>query len=232
MLFRSGTVTYTDGTTETFVIQDDVNASYPGYVHKETFTAPAGKKIATILVPADWDYYAIDNISATSTTTATTTVTEDFQVKWQGLWTPQTTGTQYITASADDGTRLYLDGQLVIDDWVDKGGGGSTADVPTTAGVSKTFEMWYYENGGGANVVLQRYTGSGWEVIPGSEFSTSTATATQIATLTAATNTLNTETATLNTLQAAKTVAQNNVNIATATLSSEDRKSTRLNSSH
>ena len=33
-------------------------------------------------------------------------VTEDFQVKWSGLWTPQYTGTQYITAPADDGVRL------------------------------------------------------------------------------------------------------------------------------
>ena len=203
----TGTVTYTDGTTETYVLQDDVNANYPNYVHQETFVAPAGKTIATVTIPTDWDYFAVDNVTATKPGTAV--VTEDFQVRWQGLWTPQYTGTQYITAPADDGVRLYLDGQLVIDDWVDKGGGGSTADVPTTAGVAKTLDMWYYENGGGANVSLQRYTGSGWEVIPASEFSTSTASATQLATLATATQTLNTEQATLATLQQAETTAQN-----------------------
>ena len=150
----TGTITYTDGTTETYVLQDDVNSQYPNYVHQETFTAPNGKTIETVTIPTDWDYFAIDNVTATKP--GTTVVTEDFQIRWQGLWTPQYTGTQYITAPADDGVRLYLDGQLVIDDWVDKGGGGSTADVATSAGVSKTFDMWYYENGGGANVSLQR----------------------------------------------------------------------------
>ena len=215
----TGTITYTDGTTEYYVIQDDVNPNYPNYVHQETFTAPAGKTIATVTIPTDWDYFAVDNVTATKPGTAV--VTEDFQVRWQGLWTPQYTGTQYITAPADDGVRLYLDGQLVIDDWVDKGGGGSTADVPTTAGVAKTFDMWYYENGGGANVSLQRYTGSGWEIIPASEFSTSTASATQLATLTTATQTLNTEQATLSTLQQAENTAQTVVADKTAVVAQQ-----------
>lgn len=95
---------------------------------------------------------------------------EDVIVKLTGNFTPISTGTTYITAPADDGVRLYLDGQLYINDWYDKGGGGSTADVPTTQAVPMVIEMWYYENGGGANVKLLWFTDNGWEVIPSSAF--------------------------------------------------------------
>ena len=95
---------------------------------------------------------------------------EDVIVKLTGNFTPILTGTTYITAPADDGVKLYLDGVEYINDWYDKGGGGSTADVPTTEGVPMVIEMWYYENGGGANVKLMWFTDNGWEVIPASAF--------------------------------------------------------------
>ena len=223
----TGLITYTDGTTETYLLQDNVNSNYQNYVHRETFAAPAGKTIATVTIPTDWDYFAIDNVSATKPNTAV--ITEDFQVKWDGIWTPQTTGTQYITAPADDGVKLYLDGQLVINDWVDKGGGGSTADVETTAGVGKTFEMWYYENGGGANVSLLRYNGSTWEVIPGSEFSTSSATPEQKAALASAQQTLVADTTALNTLQQNLTTANQNLTTANQNLTNEQQNLTTAN---
>ena len=97
-------------------------------------------------------------------------LTEDVIVKLIGNFTPISTGTTYITAPADDGVKLYLDGVEYINDWYDKGGGGSTADVPTTEGTPMVIEMWYYENGGGANVRLMWFTNTGWEVIPASAF--------------------------------------------------------------
>jgi hypothetical protein len=195
----------TDGTATTTVMENNVtgNVMDNGFTSTETVT---GTNIDTVTIVKDSDYYIVDNISVTKTTQ--TTVTEDFQVKWEGMWTPQTTGTQYITAPADDGVRLYLDNELVIDDWFDKGGGGSTADVMTTAGVAKQFKMWYYENGGGAAVSLMRYTGSGWEVIPASEFSTTSASPEQLQALATARNNLNIAQGALDILEADLTTAE------------------------
>ena len=97
-------------------------------------------------------------------------LSEDVIVKLTGNFTPISTGTTYITAPADDGVKLYLDGELYINDWYDKGNGGSTADVPTVQGTPMVIEMWYYENGGGAHVKLMWFTDNGWEVIPASAF--------------------------------------------------------------
>jgi hypothetical protein len=79
-------------------------------------------------------------------------------------------------ATADDGTRLYIDGVLVADDWVDKGGGGTTTDpISFTAGVPKTIELMYYENGGGANVFLHWDQSGSMDIIPASAFTSQAA---------------------------------------------------------
>ena len=143
---------------------------------------------------------------------------DDVVVKYEGVWTPTYTGTQYVHHAADDGTRLILDGVVVSEAWYDKGGGGPTVDIETVAGQSRQFEFWYYENGGGAAVVLMRYTDSGWEVIPGSEFTISNASQAEKDALSAAATTLNTETNILTSLEATETQAQQNLVTAQATL--------------
>jgi hypothetical protein len=79
-------------------------------------------------------------------------------------------------ATADDGTKLYLDGVLITNDWFDKGGGGTTSDpVSFTAGIPKTIELLYYENGGGANVFLHWDQSGSMDIIPASAFTSQAA---------------------------------------------------------
>jgi polyhydroxyalkanoate synthesis regulator phasin len=59
----TGSTTFTDQTGSTFLLQDNVNAQHPGYVHVEVIMAPDGMSIDSITLPANQeDWYIIDNI--------------------------------------------------------------------------------------------------------------------------------------------------------------------------
>jgi hypothetical protein len=101
---------------------------------------------------------------------------EDVIVRFTGSIVSNTTQNISFLATADDGTRLYIDEVLVADDWVDKGGGGTTTDpISFTAGVPKTIELMYYENGGGANVFLNWDQSGSMDIIPASAFTSQAA---------------------------------------------------------
>jgi hypothetical protein len=96
---------------------------------------------------------------------------EDFIVQYEGYVTSPISGTFNFLPQADDGTKLYIDDVLVQDDWRDKGGGGAVSSaIAFEAGVSKKFEMWFYENGGGAWTTLYWNVNGYWEVVPDSAF--------------------------------------------------------------
>ncbi len=98
---------------------------------------------------------------------------DDFVVKYEGHLTVPFTGAVQFYAPADDGTRLFINDVQVIDDWYDKGGGGSvSAPVMFEAGVSQPFTFWFYENGGGAWVQLWWLVNGVWEIVPTSAFTT------------------------------------------------------------
>jgi hypothetical protein len=97
---------------------------------------------------------------------------EDFIVKYEGHITSPVTGSITFWPHADDGTMFYLEGVLIDEgNWVNKGGGGLVSSPQEfTAGVSKPFIYWYYEDGGGANTALYWDIGNGWEIVPASAF--------------------------------------------------------------
>ena len=96
---------------------------------------------------------------------------EDIAVKFTGTITTTTDKSVTFYAPGDDGVKLYIDGELVINDWVDKGGGGSLSrEIAFEANTPKQITLWFYENGGGANVWLY------WdnEIVPREAFMTTT----------------------------------------------------------
>lgn len=69
---------------------------------------------------------------------------ELFSARWTGQITV-TAGSYRFETSTDDGVRLYVDGNLVIDGWIDQLTTTYTVDVPLTAG-AHTVVMEYYES--------------------------------------------------------------------------------------
>lgn len=60
-------------------------------------------------------------------------------------------GNYRFTVGSDDGIRLWIDGELKIDQWVDRGYTTNSVDVSLTAG-NHDFRIDYYENGESARV--------------------------------------------------------------------------------
>ncbi|WP_328540298.1 glycoside hydrolase family 3 C-terminal domain-containing protein [Streptomyces sp. NBC_00344] len=77
----------------------------------------------------------------------------NFAAKWTGSLTPPTTGTYTFGLTSDDGSRLFIGGKQVIDNWRDQGGTSTeTAKVELTAGTPVQVEIDYYQSGGGDKV--------------------------------------------------------------------------------
>ena len=89
-------------------------------------------------------------------------------VRFTGNISFPTSSSYQFYSPADDGTMLYIDGVKISDDWRDKGGGGSTsASVYFEAGSTHTITLYFYENGGGANVWLYYATPTtGFQIVP------------------------------------------------------------------
>ena len=96
---------------------------------------------------------------------------EDVEVKFTGYIMSQTTKTVTFYAPGDDGVHFTLNNQVLINDWYDKGGGGSTSQqITLQANTGYPFTLWYYENGGGANVWLYWTENQTQTLVPSSVF--------------------------------------------------------------
>lgn len=94
-----------------------------------------------------------------------------FSARWQGTITAPQTQTYTIRLTADDGARLWIDGQLLIDSWYS--GGAATAQINLTANQPKGLLVEYREKIGDASIRLEWSSPSTpWQVIPASSLST------------------------------------------------------------
>lgn len=81
-------------------------------------------------------------------------------VRWTGKLTVPEGFTRRLGAKSDDGVRIWLDDELVIDQWVDQGETLSEARHPLEANRTYDIKIEYYDGGGAAVAKLM------WSVPP------------------------------------------------------------------
>jgi hypothetical protein len=79
-----------------------------------------------------------------------------WSARWTGAVIPTTTEAYTFYTVTDDGARLWVNGNLVIDHWVDQGATEwASTTINLTAGTPALFRMEYYQNGGGDSAVFE-----------------------------------------------------------------------------
>ncbi|MGA9407549.1 MAG: TIM-barrel domain-containing protein, partial [Bacteroidota bacterium] len=87
--------------------------------------------------------------------------TVEYSVRWTGTLTaPATVKGASIDITTDDGTRLFVDGKKVIDDWRDRSPETDSYIMDLDSGKVYAIKIEYYQNGGGASARLSWTAGS------------------------------------------------------------------------
>jgi len=111
------------------------------------------------------------NFNWGSASPATGVTADNWSTRWTGKVQALVTGNYTFTTAADDGVRLWINGQLVIDNWVDQAvTTRSSAPLALVAGTKYDIRMDYYEHGGSAVAKLSwSYPGQATVIIPASQ---------------------------------------------------------------
>ncbi|MDQ3814732.1 MAG: PQQ-dependent sugar dehydrogenase, partial [Armatimonadota bacterium] len=75
---------------------------------------------------------------------------DTFSVRWTGQVQAQVSETYTFYSRSDDGVRLWVNNQLLIDNWTDHAVEENSGTIQLTAGVRYAIKMEFYEGGGEA----------------------------------------------------------------------------------
>ncbi|MCK5306954.1 MAG: glycoside hydrolase family 3 C-terminal domain-containing protein, partial [Candidatus Omnitrophica bacterium] len=87
---------------------------------------------------------------------------DNFSVRWTGKLIPPKSGNYELCLLSDDGSRLYVDDKLIVNNWGDHGSEMKKGKIKLTAGQEYDVRLEYYESGGGSVMKF------GW-VVPGDD---------------------------------------------------------------
>jgi beta-glucosidase len=85
---------------------------------------------------------------------------EYFSVKWTGFLTPTESGTYDMSTKSDDGSKVIIDGQTVVDNWGYHGSISAKGYIKLEKGHRYPIEIDYFQGMGGAEVLFA------WKKLP------------------------------------------------------------------
>ncbi len=98
---------------------------------------------------------------------------DNFSARWLGEVQPQFTQTYTFYTLTDDGVRLWVNNQPLVDAWIDQPAIQYSGTIPLTAGTWYPVRMEYFENGGTAESHLSWSSPSqGKQIIPAAKLRT------------------------------------------------------------
>ena len=168
----TGTITLTAGQWYDIKLEYYENGS--GAVLKLFWTPPSGTKAVlppTQLAPyglLKGEYYDNSNFTSPVLTRYDAGVdfnwgsgspdasigADTFSVRWTGKVRAATNGTHYFYTVSDDGIRLWVNGQLIINNFTDHAPTQDVGSISLTNGQWYDIKLEYYENDGGASIQL------------------------------------------------------------------------------
>jgi hypothetical protein len=94
--------------------------------------------------------------------------TDNFSVRWTGQSLVPVSGAYVFTTVSNDGVRLWVNNQQVINNWTDHSlTTDSSAPINLTAGVSYDVRLEYYDRSGTATIrLLWSYPGQAQVPVP------------------------------------------------------------------
>jgi hypothetical protein len=78
----------------------------------------------------------------------------DFAVRWTGKIEPAISGTYTFTTNSDDGVRLWVNGQLLVDDWNYQGATMESGTITLNKGTKYDIKIEYFQGQGAAVMQL------------------------------------------------------------------------------
>ncbi|WP_051217101.1 PA14 domain-containing protein [Paenibacillus assamensis] len=92
---------------------------------------------------------------------------DTFSIRWTGQIVPKYTESYTFDMISDDGVRVWVNDQLVLDKWHNQAGEFSSKPISLKAGYAYNIRIKYYENGGASTAILQWSSSSqAKEVVP------------------------------------------------------------------